>query len=204
MVEPGVASVMTTLGKLLVMTPPAGFSAGVAVVWAEGDVCCGELPLPPPLPPPQPISEQRVTVSTRDRATENVARVDAMGANALCRTIKNMRIAQKRLIQIADNGGTGRAGGELGALGTRGMLEAAVVVTVTTKGVGAPLAKEMLVGTVQVATKGTPVQVKVNVPLKPAAGVAWRLNCAVWPADIEADVEPPAAALSPAADPPVP
>lgn len=42
-----------------------------------------------------------------------------------------------------------------------------------------PLETETLLGTVQMAAKGTPEQVKARVPLKPAPGVASRLNWAV-------------------------
>ena len=84
------------------------------------------------------------------------------------------------------------------------MCDAAEVLTVTTKGVGAPLATEMLAGTLQLATKGAPVQVKVNVPLKPDAGVACRLNCADCPAETATVVDPAGATAITAASPPFP
>lgn len=104
-----------------------------------------------------------------------------------------------------DNGAAGHAEGGLGTRGVGSMLDAAVVVTVTTKGVGAPFPTEMLVGTLQLATKGTPVHAKVNVPVKPDPGVACKLNCADCPGETEAVVEPvPGAATITAASPPVP
>ena len=57
--------------------------------------------------------------------------------------------------------------------------EAPRVVIETVNGAAAPLETLTLVGTVHVAPKGAPEQVKERVPVKPAPGVAWRLNCAV-------------------------
>ncbi len=53
----------------------------------------------------------------------------------------------------------------------KGASDAAAVLTVTTNGVLVPFEIAKLPGRLQAATKGTPLQVKLTVPLKPAPGV---------------------------------
>lgn len=52
-----------------------------------------------------------------------------------------------------------------------GSCDAASVLMVTVKDAGLPLDTDKVVGTVQVAPKGAPEQLKARVPLKPAPGV---------------------------------
>ena len=66
---------------------------------------------------------------------------------------------------------------------------------VTVNEAGLPLDTDKVDGTVQVAPKGAPEQESDNVPLKPAAGVACSLNCAVCPAVRVAVVDDPEAAV---------
>jgi hypothetical protein len=70
-----------------------------------------------------------------------------------------------------------------------------LVVTVTMKFTGAPLVTVTL-GVLQFAPVGVPEHANASVPLNPAAGVACRLNCAVWPALTEALSVAPAAAAN--------
>lgn len=56
-----------------------------------------------------------------------------------------------------------------------------LVVTVTVKFTVAPFVTVTL-GALHTAPMGAPEQANDRVPLKPVAGVACRLNCAVWPA----------------------
>src|SRR5690242_12353655 len=68
-----------------------------------------------------------------------------------------------------------------------------LVVTVTTKLTAAPFVM-VTFGTLQFAPWGVPEHTKESVPMKPAPGVASRLNCAVWPALTEAVKAVPAVA----------
>jgi len=61
----------------------------------------------------------------------------------------------------------------------------------TVKETGLPLVTDRAEGTVQVAPKGAPEQVKDKVPVKPTPGMTCRLNFAVWPAVTLAVVELP-------------
>lgn len=85
----------------------------------------------------------------------------------------------------------GQQGG--GGSGEKGRsCDAPKVLTEMLKGTAVPAERGKLVGTAQLAPKGAPEHVKLKVPLKPAPGMAWRLNCAACPAEMEDVVDPPA------------
>src|SRR5258708_14297621 len=77
------------------------------------------------------------------------------------------------------------------------------VATVTVKFTAAPFVTDTF-GALQVVSMGKPEHENASVPLKPAAGVACRLNCAVCPALTEALKVAPAAATIVTAIPDVP
>jgi hypothetical protein len=82
--------------------------------------------------------------------------------------------------------------------------EAARVLMDTVKETALPLVTGKVAGTVHVAPKGAPEQVKAKVPLKPAPGVTCRLNCPVCPAVTLTVVELPVGVATVAAGAAVP
>lgn len=192
------ASEMTTVGKPVVIVPPAGWKTGmdVAVFGAgSGEVvcCCGVVPPPAP---PQPMPEARISARKKLSVTETVEVHRAPWISVLrpaCRADQSARAsAAERAMRRGSAGAEGDEGpGARGGAG--GAAEPEAVVIEIVNGAGLPLEIATLAGVLHVATKGTPVQEKVSVPVKPVPADAIRLNCAAWPAETAAVVNVPGA-----------
>src|SRR5271165_7214048 len=104
--------------------------------------------------------------------------IDVRLLKLLKRCRRKIQNEQKSATKRRGEGWRMRPEGVLGVGGPGRTNDAEVVATVTVKEAGAPLVMETLAGAVQVATKGTPVQVKVSVPVKLGLAEATRLNCA--------------------------
>jgi hypothetical protein len=150
------------------------------------DDLLGDAPAPPQ-PMPQKIRrKERAVASAGVTASgkRNRPRGYAAEANSKAKT-KRLTTNQRHRFCMGDVGTR-----EIGII-----WDAARVLMLTVNGAGLPLDTDKVAGTVHVAPKGAPEQVNASVPLKPGPGVAWSLNCAVWPAERVAVVDEPEAGV---------
>ena len=150
-----------------------------------GGGSCSEVALPPP---PQPFA----------RNAKQTSAATLFQSNVIAEILPRSRFFRDRTSTSKTSGRTeatrgirGRPGKLRGALDTAGALP--LVVTDTVKLTVAPFVTVTL-GALQFVPVGIPEHANVRVPLKPAPGVACRLNIAVCPAVTEAFKVAPAAA----------
>src|SRR5690242_5909651 len=123
-------------------------------------------------PPPQPVTATVIQKNAAERAPKWVKRrLQATSWNARAFLLKNANNRKSRTRKVGTDKGTREIGGmRRGATG--GNWAGPLVVTVTVKVAGVPLASETFAGTWQTAPRGAPLQLSPTVPVKPVPGVS--------------------------------